>query len=118
MNNVKVALLSLLFIFFVFIGVSFGYSIENIQLCNILEFNGNQLIRINKNSNIDIYKGKLIKTKYNKKNLSFYINDFYVENNSYYLTLNRYISLENQITNLYIKENKESLFWFLFKNIF
>lgn len=118
MNGLKISLISLFFIFFIFIGVSFGYSIENIQLCNILELNGNQLIKINKNANIDIYKGRLIKAKYNNKNLSFYINSFYIENNSYYLSLNRYINLENQITSLYIKEKKTSLFVFIFNNIF
>lgn len=118
MNSIKIVLISLFFIFFLFIGVSFGYSVENLELCNILEFNGNQVIRINKTTNIDIYKGKLIKAKYNNKSLSFYINDFYIENNSYYLTLNRYITLENQLTNLYVKEKNTPLFIFIFKNIF
>ena len=121
MNHHKKRLYSfvgLFFCIFLFIGLSLGVSIEDKLICNIVHIDNQQIIQTKIKNNLQISVNSKILIVYNNKKFYATVKNFYYENNWYFIFLDRYINIENNLFQLYISQGKNSILVFIFKNIF
>ncbi len=117
-KKLKYGLVGLFFSLMIFFGFSLFYKVQNVIVGNVVETNQTQIIQVEKNNKINVWKGANFSFKYNNKKLEFKIANYYIENNSYFITLNKYLVIENNIYNLFINTNKEILLLYILDNIF
>lgn len=117
-NKLKYASIAMSFSLIGLVAFALLYQVQDTELCQIVETNSNQLVQLSNNTKINIFKGGRFDFKYNNKNLSFKISNYYKENNFYYLTLNKYLVIENNIYNLLVNTDKQMLITYVFKSIF
>lgn len=114
----KVKLCSLFLILFLVIAILFSifYKIQTFLVGQLVEFSGNQIVQVKKDSK-EFYNNQKIYIKDSKTTYSTYVQSYEEDGNYYYLTLGKYFYDSKKTPKIWIYDDKICLGRYILKSI-